>query len=169
MSRASQGRGRWRGARATTVKKRWRKFSVPVMLGRREKRRRMGRGVVEDSEAGEALTRAREVVRWPSDDGKAAASEELSGGGARAQRGEEVSGDGCGEGWVRASAFYRGRREAEHRGLKGQRQCRALKASITRSEEGAFKAELEHATKLRMGRPLGLSMAREEGSTSAMA
>jgi hypothetical protein len=38
--------------------------------------------------------------------------EELGGGEARAQRGGEENRDGCGEGRVRASAFYRGRREA---------------------------------------------------------
>jgi hypothetical protein len=37
----------------------------------------------------------------------------LSGGGAQARRGEEVSKDWCGGGRLRASAFHRGRREAE--------------------------------------------------------
>jgi hypothetical protein len=55
---------------------------VRAALGRGEKRRRMGRGTVEDSEAGTVLTQAREVVRWPGNDGKAAVAEELSGGGA---------------------------------------------------------------------------------------
>jgi hypothetical protein len=39
--------------------------------------------------------------------------EELGGGEAQARRGGEENGDGCGEDWMRASAFYRGRREAE--------------------------------------------------------
>jgi hypothetical protein len=39
--------------------------------------------------------------------------EELGGGEARARRGGEENGDGCGEDRVRASAFYGGRREAE--------------------------------------------------------
>jgi hypothetical protein len=38
--------------------------------------------------------------------------EELGGGDARPRRGGEENEDGCGEGRVRASAFYRGRREA---------------------------------------------------------
>jgi hypothetical protein len=73
----------WRcGDWATMVKKwRWRR-PVRAALGRGEKRRRMGRGTVEDSEAGTVLTQAREVVRWPGNDGKAAVAEELSGGGA---------------------------------------------------------------------------------------
>jgi hypothetical protein len=73
---------------------------------------------VEDGEADTALTRAREEVRWPGDDGKAAAAEELGGGGARAQRGEEESGDGCSEDQARALAFYRGRREVEAPGAQ---------------------------------------------------
>jgi hypothetical protein len=55
---------------------------VWVALGRREKRRRTGRGVVEDCKAREALTPAWGAVRRPSDDGMAAAAEELGGGGA---------------------------------------------------------------------------------------
>jgi hypothetical protein len=81
-SQASPGRGWWRGDRATVVKKwRWR-HSVQVALGCGEKRRRTGRGAVEDGEAGVVLTRAREVVRHPGDDGKAAVVQELGGGGA---------------------------------------------------------------------------------------
>jgi hypothetical protein len=38
---------------------------------------------------------------------------ELGGGGAQAWREEGKSGDWCGGGRARASAFYRGRREAE--------------------------------------------------------
>jgi hypothetical protein len=68
---------------------------------------------VEDGEAGAALTWAREAVRWPGDDGKAAAVEQLGGGGTRARRGEEESGDWCGEDPTRASSFYRGQREVE--------------------------------------------------------
>jgi hypothetical protein len=99
--------------------KKWRwRLSVRAMLGRTEKRRRMGRGAVEDGDAGAALTQAREAVRRPGDGGKAAAVEELDGGGARAQRGEAESGDGCGKDRSRASAFYRGRREAEALGIQ---------------------------------------------------
>jgi hypothetical protein len=82
-------------------------------LGRGEKGRRMGRDVVEDSEAGAAHTWDREAVRQPGDDGKMAVAEELGGGGAQAQRGEEDSRDGCGKDRVRASASYRGWREVE--------------------------------------------------------
>jgi hypothetical protein len=91
---ASPGCRRWCGDRATAVKKRWRKFSVQAALGHSEKRRRMGRGVVEDSEAGEALSWAREAVRRPGDDGNAAAVEssvevalELDEGRRRAEMG----------------------------------------------------------------------------------
>jgi hypothetical protein len=69
---ASPGRGRWHGDWATAVKKWQRKLSVWAPLGRGEKRRRTGRGAVEDGEADEALTWAQEAVRWPGDDGKAA-------------------------------------------------------------------------------------------------
>jgi hypothetical protein len=107
-SQASPGRG-WRcGDRAMVVKKRQWRHSVRATLGCGEKRMRTGRGVVEDGEAGAALTRAREAVRRLGDDGKAAAAEELGGGGSRARRREEESGDGCGEDRARASAFYRG-------------------------------------------------------------
>jgi hypothetical protein len=52
------------------------------------------------------------VVWWLGSDGKSAEVEELGGGDVQPWiRGEE-NGDGCGEGRVRASAFYRGRREA---------------------------------------------------------
>jgi hypothetical protein len=71
------------------------------------RRGREGGGAVEDGEASATFTRAREAMRWPGNDGKAVA-EELGGGGARAWRGEEESGDGCGEDRARASAFYRG-------------------------------------------------------------
>jgi hypothetical protein len=117
-SRASLGRGLRRGDQATAVKKwRWR-HSVRATLGRGEKRRRMGRGAVEDDEAGVALTWAREAVRRPGNDGKVAVAEEISGGGARARRGEEESRDGCSEDRARASTFYRGWREAEARGIQ---------------------------------------------------
>jgi hypothetical protein len=86
---------------------------VRAVLGPREKRRKIGRGAVEDGEADAALTRAREAVRWLSDDDKAAVVEELGGGGTRARRAEEENGDGCSERRARASAFYRGQREVE--------------------------------------------------------
>jgi hypothetical protein len=99
--------------------KKWQsRCSVRAAPRRGEKRRRMGRGAVEDSEAGVALTQAREAVRRPGDDGKAAVAEEIGGGGARAWRGEEESEDGCGKDRARASAFYRGRREAEALGIQ---------------------------------------------------
>jgi hypothetical protein len=56
--------------------------------------------------------------RWPGDDGKVAVVEELGGGGARAQRGEEERGDGCSKDRARVSAFYTGRREAEAPGIQ---------------------------------------------------
>jgi hypothetical protein len=108
LSRASPGREQRLGDWAMTVRKWWCRRLVQATLGHGEKRRRIGRGVVEDGEAGAALTRAREAVRRLGDDGKAAAAEELGGGGARARRREEESGDGCGEDRARASAFYRG-------------------------------------------------------------
>jgi hypothetical protein len=45
------------------VKKWWWRQSVHTVLGRGEKRRRTGRGAVENGEAGVLLTRAREAVR----------------------------------------------------------------------------------------------------------
>jgi hypothetical protein len=61
---------------------------VRVALGHGEKRRGAGWGhrgsAVEDGEASATLNQAREAVRWPSDDGNAAAVKELGGGGARA-------------------------------------------------------------------------------------
>jgi hypothetical protein len=60
-------------------------------------------------------------------------AEELGGGDAQASRGGEENGDGCGEDRVRASAFYRGRREAE---APGRLQWPAMKALVTRREEG---------------------------------
>jgi hypothetical protein len=135
-SRASPGRGRWRGDQATAVKKQWRRWLVWVALGHVEKRRRTGRRVMENSEAGEVLTRAPEMVRWPGDDGKAAVAEELDGSGTRARRGDEESWDGCCEGRVRASAFYKGWRQVGRQGLNGQHQCRPLKTPVTQSEKG---------------------------------
>jgi hypothetical protein len=70
-SRASPGRGRRRGDQATVVKKWWWRRSMWATLGHGEKRRRTGRGAVEDGEAGVMLTRSREAVRRPGDDGKA--------------------------------------------------------------------------------------------------
>jgi ribosomal protein L19E len=95
------------------VKKWWWRRSMQATLGCGEKRRRMGTDAVEDDKAGATLTRAREAVKQLGDDGKAVAVEELGGGGARARRGEEESGDGCSEGQARAMAFYKGRREVE--------------------------------------------------------
>jgi hypothetical protein len=77
-----------------------------------------GGGAVEDGEAVVVLNRAREAMRWPGNDGKVAAEEELGGGGTQARRGEEESGDGCSEDRLRASAFYRGRREVEALGTQ---------------------------------------------------
>jgi hypothetical protein len=112
-SRASPGHGQWHDGRVTAVKKwRWR-HSVRLALEQGDKRRRTWRDAVEDGEAGAVLTQSREEVRRPGDDDKAAAVEELGGGGTRSQRGEEDSKDGCGEERVRASASYRGWREAE--------------------------------------------------------
>jgi hypothetical protein len=65
--------------------------------------------------------------------------EGLRGGDARAQRGGEESADGCGEDPVRASAFYRGWREAV---APEQPQWPAMKVLVTHSEEGGFTTEL---------------------------
>jgi hypothetical protein len=51
LSRASPGRGRWCGDRAMVVKKRWWWCSVQAVPGHGEKRRRVGRGAVEDGGA----------------------------------------------------------------------------------------------------------------------
>jgi hypothetical protein len=59
----------------------------------------------EDGEASAALTQAREAARWLGNDGKSVSAEGLGGGAARARRGGEESGDGCGEDRTRASAF----------------------------------------------------------------
>jgi hypothetical protein len=103
---------------------------VEAALGHGEKRRIDRRAAVEDDEASAALTQAREAVRRLGDDGKAAVVKELSGGGARARRGEEDTRDGCGEGWARASAFYRVWRELEAPGT----QWPALDKSLEPSE-----------------------------------
>jgi hypothetical protein len=66
--------------------------------------------------------------RRPGDDSKAAVEEKLGGGDARAQKGEEESGDRCREDRARSPAFYRGRREAE--------------TSVTQSEEGGRDSRL---------------------------
>jgi hypothetical protein len=62
-SQASPLCGGWRGDRAAVVKKRWWWCSVGVVLESRERRRRAGRGAVED---GRALTfyRGRGGGRW---------------------------------------------------------------------------------------------------------
>jgi hypothetical protein len=52
--------------------------------------------------------------------------------------------------------------------FNGRRQCRVSKTPGTRCEGGGFKVELENVTKLRRGRPLGPSMAWEEGGVAAM-
>jgi hypothetical protein len=62
-------------------------------------------------------------------------AEELGGGDAQAWRGGEENGDGCGEDQARASAFYRGRREAK---APGRLQWPTMKAPVTRSEEGDY-------------------------------
>jgi hypothetical protein len=51
-----------------------------------------------------------------SDDSKSAMVEGLGGGAARAHRGGEESGDGCGEDRARASAFIGARGRRRHRG-----------------------------------------------------
>jgi hypothetical protein len=60
-------------------------------------------------------------------------AEELRGGDARARRGGEENGDGCGEDRARASTFYRGRREAE---VPRRLQWPAMKTPVTHSEDG---------------------------------
>jgi hypothetical protein len=141
-SRVSLGCGRRCGDRATVVKKWQSRCSVRAAPGHGEKRR-MGRSAVEDSEAGVALTQAQEAVRQPGDDGNAAVSEEIGGGGARARRGEEESEDGCGKDRARASAFYRGQREAGTLGIQWPASIRVLKISVTQSDGGRrFKVAL---------------------------
>jgi hypothetical protein len=72
-----------------------------------------------------------------------AAVEAIGGGGARARRGEEESRDGCGEDWVRASASYRGRREAEAPGIQWPASMSVLKMLVRQRCKGRrFKAEL---------------------------
>jgi hypothetical protein len=82
------------------------------------------------------------LERRSGDDGKAAAVEELDGGGARAHRREE-SGDGCSKDRARASAFYRGQREVEV-ATKGGVAAEMVPfiAAITISEGGGNAAEL---------------------------
>jgi hypothetical protein len=121
------------GARATVVKKRWRKHSMRAVLGCGQKRTGAGGGAVEDGEANVMLTRAREAVRWLGDDDKAAAVEEPGGDGARARRGEEESGDGCGEDRARAPTFYRGQREVEALGTQSLASMPGL-ADVSYSE-----------------------------------
>jgi hypothetical protein len=117
-SRDNSEHGQWRGDQATAVKK-WQWWcSVQVAHGHGEKRRWMGRGAVDDGEAGAALTRAREAVRWSGDDGKAVVVEEPGGGGAQARRGEEEGGDRCSEGRARAFSFFRGGREVDAPGTQ---------------------------------------------------
>jgi hypothetical protein len=87
-------------------------------LGMERREGLTSRAAVEDGEAGMALTRAREAVRRLGDDGKVAVVKELDGCGARAWRGEEDTGDGCGKGRARASAFYRVWRELEASGTQ---------------------------------------------------
>jgi hypothetical protein len=72
----------------------------------------------EHGEPGSGLTGARATSLQLGNGGEEAAVEAIGGGGARARRGEEESRDGCGEDWVRASASYRSRREAEAPGIQ---------------------------------------------------
>jgi hypothetical protein len=58
-------------------------------------------------------------VSRPGDNGEATAGMKLDGGGARAQKGGEESGDWCGGGRARVSTFYKGWREAEAAGEGG--------------------------------------------------
>jgi hypothetical protein len=69
--------------------------------------------------------------------------EELDGGGARAHRGEEESGDGCSKDRARASAFYRGQREVEVAAKGGVAvEMVPFIATVTISEGGGNAAEL---------------------------
>jgi hypothetical protein len=140
-SRASPGRGRRCGDWAMAVKKwRWR-CSVRGVLGRGEKRRRMGIGVVEDGEADAALNRAQDLVRRPSNDGKAAAVEvalEFGEESRRAGMGAAKIGRGP-QPFMGAGGRWR------LWGFKGRHQCRVSKMLVSQSEEGGggrrFKAE----------------------------
>jgi hypothetical protein len=89
------------------------------------------------------------------------------GGGRGARRGGEENGDGCGEDWARASAFYRGRREAE---VPRRLQWPAMKASVTRIEErGIYDRVKAHVRVKEGGVRWGRSMARERGSVAPLA
>jgi hypothetical protein len=129
----------WRGLEATRA--RWCAHRS-LAFGRSRAQKLASEGQArrgEDGVAGAALTRARVAVRRPGDDSKAVAAEELGGGGARAQRGEEDSGDGCVEDRARASAFYRGPRVASARDTMAGYQCLALNTPITQSEGGVLR------------------------------
>ncbi len=79
-------------------------------------------------------------MRWPGDGGKAAAKEELGGGGAQARSVEGDSGDGCGEDQARASTSYSGWREAEATGIGGAAAVNGiLNGAITRVKGGGRK------------------------------
>jgi hypothetical protein len=162
-SQASLGRGRRRGDRASTTMKWRRKCSLQVALGRVEKRRRMGIGVVEDDEAGKVLTQAREVVRRPGDDARWLQWRSSVEVALELEEGRRREGTGTVKVRGGSQPFIGTRGMRRHWGLNG----RALKTSVTHSEEGGFKAELEDATELRRGRSLGLSMAQEEGGMAA--
>jgi hypothetical protein len=92
---------------------------------------------------------------------------ELGGGGAQAWREEGKSGDWCGGGRARASAFYRGRREveaAEEGGGGGGNGISSLPPLP--GVKGAYASEL------RRGRAVGVAgqvpaMARKVGGSTA--
>jgi hypothetical protein len=104
MDRGGGGLGppwttRRRGPEAAGARRRARRSSVP---DRSRARKLTGEGRPwrgEDGEAGATLTRAREALWWPGNDGKSAAGEELGGGGVGPRRREEEEGDECGEDW----------------------------------------------------------------------
>jgi hypothetical protein len=78
----------------------------------------------------------------------------LGGGDARAQRGGEESGDGCGEDRARVSAFYRVRREAE---APGWLQSPPMKAPVTRSEEGGIYDRVKVHNRVKEGASVGVA------------
>jgi hypothetical protein len=97
----------------------------------------------DHGEPSSGLTGVRATSLQLGNGGEEAVVEAIGGGGARARRGEEESRDGCGEDWVRASASYRGRREAEAPGIQWPASMLVLKMLVRRRCQGRrFKAEL---------------------------
>jgi hypothetical protein len=82
-----------------------------------------------------ALTRYRGLARWPGNNNQEAVAEELSGGSARARRGEEKSRERCSEDRARHRPFIGGGWRRAPR-LHGRRQCLGLKVPVIRVMRG---------------------------------